>query len=79
MAPPFDPPTVRGLLQVLEKGDLRRCQLDDEELAALCALGVIQNGRLLGAEARNRLIGQRLFEALFPASDHPDHDVRGAL
>ena len=79
MVPPFDPPTVRGLLQVLEKGDLRRCQLDDEELAALCALGVIQNGRLLGAEARNRLIGQRLFEALFPASDHPDHDVWGAL
>jgi hypothetical protein len=79
MEPPFKPAAVRGLLQVLEKGDLDRCRLDDEELAALRALGVIQAGRLLGAEARNEIIGQRLFEALFPISGDPDHNVRGAL
>jgi len=79
LTPPFDPAAGRGLLQVLEKGDLARCRLDTEELVALRALGVIQEGRLLGAAARNRLIGQRLFAALFPAAEHPDHNVRGAL
>jgi hypothetical protein len=79
LTPPFDPAAVRGLLQVLEKGDLRRCRLSDEELAALRALGVVQDDRLLGPEARNRLIGQRLFDALFPADEDSDHNVRGAL
>jgi len=79
LAPPFDPAAGRGLLQVLEKGDLARCRLDTEELVALRALGLIQDGRLLGAEDRNRLIGQRLFAALFPAAEDPDHNVRGAL
>ena len=79
LGPTFDPATVRGLLQVLEKGDLGRCRQGDEELAALRTLGVIQDGRLLGAEARNRLIGQRLFDALFPADNYPDYNVRGAL
>jgi hypothetical protein len=79
LTPPFDPAAGRGLLQVLEKGDLARCRLDTEELVALRALGLIQEGRLLGAAARNRLVGQRLFATLFPAAEHPDHNVRGAL
>ena len=41
LTPPFDPAAVRGLLQVLEKGELARCRLDTEELVALRALGAV--------------------------------------
>ena len=43
------------------------------------ALGILRDGALLEPEARNRLIGQRLYTALFPSSDNANTDVRGAL
>ena len=65
MTPPFDPVTVRALLQVLEKRDLRRCRLGDKELAALRALGVIQDDRpLRGAWARRGERGLKRSSAL---------------
>jgi hypothetical protein len=79
VAAPFDAATVSGLLKVLESGELRRSRLAEEERGALEQLGLIQDGRLLGAEARNRRIGQGLYDALFPMSEDRDHNVRAAL
>jgi hypothetical protein len=75
--PPFDAPTARGVSRILESGDAS--QLAGDERAGLQALGMLRDGALLEPGARNRLIGQRLYTALFPSSDHPDTNVRGAL
>ena len=48
MGHPFDPVSLRGLLQVLEKRDLDRCQLEEVEAEALRRLGLIEGGRLVG-------------------------------
>ncbi len=75
--PPFDAPTAGGVAKILEKADPSR--LAEDERSGLRALGILRDGALLEPEARNRLIGQRLYSALFPSSDQPNANVRGAL
>jgi hypothetical protein len=47
--------------------------------AALQEAGLLSDGQWPAPATFYRLAGQRLFAALFPSSDLPDHNVRGAL
>jgi hypothetical protein len=79
MAHPFDPVTLDGLLQVLEKGDLSRCELKVGEEQSLCRLGVMENNRLVGPEERAKRIGQCLYDGLFPPAEGADRDLRAMV
>ena len=70
-SPPFDA-TAGGIVKILEKGEPSR--LAEDERSGLRDLGILHDGALLEPEARNRLIGQRLYTALFPSERCPRHE-----
>lgn len=79
LASPFDPDAVTDLLRLLEQSVVSVHQASGFKGLDLEALGLTSNDKLLDIQARNRLIGQRLFDILFPASPARDHNVRAAL
>lgn len=77
---PFAAAALQGLARAMED---QLCSspadLGPEERAALQEAGLLSDGQWLAPATFYRLAGQRLFAALFPSSDLPDHNVRGAL
>ena len=76
---PLRGPAIQTLLRVLEAGDLRYCPLSDVEIETLLAVGILEHERLASIDVLHRRVGGLLFDALFPASSEPDHDVRAAF
>ncbi|MCB0002333.1 MAG: CHAT domain-containing protein [Anaerolineae bacterium] len=76
---PLRGPAIQTLLKVLEAGDLRYCSLSDAETETLRTVGILERDRLSTIDVLHRRAGGLLFDAVFPGSSEPDHDVRAAF
>lgn len=77
--PPFSTPAVRAILAILESPGAAHFGFESSQVQALRDLGIIQGDRLLGAQACNRIIGQRLFDLLFPTDPIRERNIRSVL